>query len=231
MKVDCVNNNNLYYSNPKREPSFGAVHPVRYFVKSETDGGFHQVTELEILKTLQRKIVTWLNKDYNDAQRRKKGLSVRIPKVDKDKPIRERIVRFFKNRVPDYLKRNQVHAFRKTNSLGEIESYLLSGKTVDMAADCAKPICFARHSAKERFDLIADSFGIDLKKAQEAIMADRDRDLKFAKAQYIEDLYSRIKQCLLSTDINNSHFDAYFVPLSKGGKTKYELVDAKFNGR
>ena len=121
MKIESSRNSIL---------SFQAVHPTRYYVRCE-DGTFHHVVNSDVVKTLQRKLVTWLNKDYHDTIRLTTGKPVKNESVG-EKTIRERIVRFFRNRDIDYREKNIVRSFNTTNVLRETESYILTGKSANI---------------------------------------------------------------------------------------------------
>lgn len=84
-----IHNISTYNTQNSPRTSFGAIHPTKYYVKLD-DGAYHEVRSQKLIKSLQRKIITWLNKDYNSAQKSKK----QAKETAQSKALRERIVRF-----------------------------------------------------------------------------------------------------------------------------------------
>lgn len=207
--------------------SFTSVHPAVYFVKG-SDGKFHQVFSADIIKTLQRKMVGWLNKPYNDSVAIKKGKKPKISKVEspEDKSIRDRLVRFFYNNDPDYAKRPLVRSFYTKNNNGKIYSFILSGQSSELVEAAAKPIGQARGVIKAKKDNITKNFGIDAHRAKNYVPKEDVRELAEASKNYHEDAVKVIKTLLSQNRLRDMRFEAYFVPYMKGKEVKYQLTDA-----
>lgn len=208
-------------------PSFTSVHPAVYFVKG-TDGKFHQVSSADIIKTLQRKIVGWLNKPYNDSAAIKKGKKPKVSKSEspEEKSIRDRLVRFFYNNDPDYAKRPFVRSFYTKNNNGRLYSFILSGQSSELVEAAAKPIGQARGVIKAKKDNITKNFGIDEYRAKNYVPREDVRELAEASKNYHEDAVKVIKTLLSQNRPRDMRFEAYFVPYTKGKEVKYQLADA-----
>ena len=69
---------NSYNNQNKSKPSFGAIHPCLYYVK-KGEQSYQLVTDADLIKnTLQKKIVTWLNRNYNARMKAATGSSVKL---------------------------------------------------------------------------------------------------------------------------------------------------------
>lgn len=219
MKIDGNQNNSAL--------SFSAIHPARFYVKCE-DGEFHRVVSHKVIKSLRRKTVTWLNKDYYDEIRLTNGESIKKESV-KDKALRERLVRFFVNRDPDYREKNIVRSFTTTNGFREPELYILTGKSAEIVDNAAKKIENFHSDLKERAEILSDGYGIELEKVKKYITDRSVFQQNAIKRNYHDSLKDTIENILKVFDPKNSLFEAYFVPHAKGKNITYELVDAKFN--
>lgn len=207
--------------------SFSAVHPARYYVRCE-DGAFHHVVAADVVKKLQRKLVTWLNKDYYDEIRLTAGKPIKN-ESNSEKVLRQRLVRFFMNRDTDYKEKNVVRSFNTTNSFQETESYILTGKSAEIIDGAAKSIRDFHGDIRDYAQGISEVYGIEVEKVKKYI-TDRFHGQKLAvKREYHDGLKAVIKRLLQYYNPKNSLFEAYFVPKVKGKNVKYELVDAKFN--
>lgn len=219
MKIDGVQ-----YSS---SPSFGSIHPVRFYVKCE-DGEFHQVVSGKVIKSLRRKLVTWLNKDYYDEIRLTESKSVKKESKN-EKSLRERLVRFFVNRNSDYREKNIVRSFSTTNRYREPEVYILTGKSTELVDNAAKPFENFHSDIKERAEFLSDSYGIEVEKVKKYISAQSSVQKNIVAKQYYDVLSKTIKKILAEFDPKNSLFEVFFVPSVKGKNVKYELVNATFN--
>ena len=83
-----IHNISTYNTQNTPRTSFGAIHPTKYYVKLD-DGAYHEVRSQKLIKSLQRKIITWLNKDYNSTQKSKK----QAKETAQSKALREQIGR------------------------------------------------------------------------------------------------------------------------------------------
>ena len=230
MKVDK-------FSTPARsnaKPYFGAVHPAKYYVKCE-DGVFREVPSAKTIKRLQRKLVGWLNKLHHDNNRVMNGETPRVIKSEtpQEKSLRERLVRFFINRDKDYAQRNVVNSFYETVSSDRVNSYIFTGDSVDVIQDVAKPLGQIRGDIRERKNILSMYHGVDFDQADKYLPAKVTREEKHASHNYFNKVKNFITRIFSNPNarVQHSVFEAYFVPHLKGKNIKYELVDAKFNGR
>lgn len=227
--TDVSFQNSVYNSNIKAgvKPSFTSVHPSVYFVKG-SDGKYHQVFSADVIKSLQRKIVGWLNKPYNDSAAVKNGKKPKVSKLEspEEKSLRDRLVRFFYNNDPDYAKKAFVRSFYTENNNGNLYSFILSGQSSDLVEAAAKPIGQARGIIKAKKDNISKYFGIDEQRAKNYVPREDVRGLAEASKNYHEDAVKVIKTLLSQNRPRDMRFEAYFVPYNKGKEIKYQLVDA-----
>ena len=207
--------------------SFSAIHPARYYVKCE-DGNFHRAVSGEVVRTLQRKLVTWLNKDYYDEIRLTNGKPAKNETAG-EKAIRERLVKFFVNRDSDYREKNIVRSFNTTNLFRETESYILTGKSAEIIDGAAKSIRDFNGDLRDRAEGLSEVYGIEVDKVKK-YLSDRAAGQKLAvKREYHDGLKTVINRLLQHYNPKNTPFEAYFIPKVKGKSVKYELVDAKLN--
>lgn len=218
MQIDGLKNSAM---------SFQAIHPARYYVRCE-DGRFHHAVSGDVVKTLQRKIVAWLNKDYNDEIRLTTGKPVKKESIG-EKAIRERLVRFFINRDTDYRTKRVVRSFNTTNSLRETESYILTGKSAEIVENEAQSIRNFHGDIRDRAEGISEYYGIEVDKVKKYISDKAESQEMAVKRGYHDNLKKLINKFLQMFDPKNSLFEVYFIPKVKGKNVKYELVDAKLN--
>ena len=207
--------------------SFQAVHPARYYVRCE-DGLFHHAVNSDVVKTLQRKLVTWLNKDYYDTIRLTTGKPVKNGSAG-EKAIRERIVRFFRNRDVDYREKNIVRSFNTTNALRETESFILTGNSANIIDSAAKSIRNFNSELRNRAEGLSEVYGIEVHKVKKYVHDKASWEKSAVKREYHDGLKTIINRLLGHNDPKNSLLELYFVPKVKGKNVKYELVDAKLN--
>lgn len=209
------------------KPSFTSVHPTVYFVRNQ-DGKYVQVTAKDTVKTLQRKIITWLNKAYNDANNVRNG---KVPKSSKsesneDKILKMKLVRFFQMNDPDYAKKPFVRSYYTENQNGRMYSFILSGPSCDLVEAAAKPIGQARGAIKTKKDNIKSYFGIDEQKAKSYISKSDVNSISEAAKNYRSDAEKIIRNLLAQNRPKDMRFEAYFVPYMKGKEVKYTLSGA-----
>lgn len=207
--------------------SFTSVHPTVYFVKQK-DGKYVQVTAKDTIKTLQRKIITWLNKAYNDANNMRNG---KVPKASKsesneDKILKMKLVRFFQMNDPDYAKRPFVRSYYTENQNGKMYSFILSGPSCDLVEAAAKPIGRARGVIKTKKDNIINYFGVDEQRAKNYISRSEVNSIGEAAKNYRSDAEKIIKNLLSQNRPKDMRFEAYFAPYMKGKEIKYNLEGA-----
>ena len=206
--------------------SFCSVHPARFFVKRE-NGEYFQITSKESSDKFRKYLSKLLSYDYNiqySSNKYKKESA-------EQKSIRERLVRFFKNRDIDYKNKNIASSFLRINSQNEAEVYILTGNTATIMKNAANEIVNVQHRANERTEAIMSNFQINYNKARSMIKEEINTQVSYAKSTYFHKVWDEIRKILNLNDIKNSRFDAYFEPYKSGSKIKYRLVDAKFNGR
>lgn len=229
MKVDNFSIN----TQSSVKPSFGAVHPAKYYIKCQ-DGVFREVSTAKTVKSLQRKLVTWLNKLHHDSKRIVNGEAPRVIKseTEKDKTLRERLVRFFTNRDKDYAERNVVNSFYENLEDGNINSYIFTGNSIDVIQNVAKPLGQIRGDIRERKNILTMYHGVDFNQADKYLPSAMVNDESIASKNYFNKVKNFIKKVFSNPNSQsvNSLFEAYFIPHIKGKNIKYELVDAKFNG-
>src|SRR5574344_1317932 len=213
MIINAIGVQNSFYKskNNNINPSFGAIHPSKYFLKCE-DGSNVEITSGELLKTLQRKLVGWLNKLHNDATNIMNGKSPKTLKSEKpeEKALRERLVRFFLNHDNDYANTRVVRSYYPMNYAEKGKQFILTGHSIHFVDDAAKPIGQVKGDIRAKAEILSEYYGIGNTKAKNYVHGEQDFDLKLAQKHYYESV------------------EAYFTPKFKGKKIKYELVDAYF---
>lgn len=211
-----------------RKPSFGAIHPVRYFVKCE-DGYFHKVVNTNKAKDLQRKLVGWLNKAYDETTL---AVSENVQKQKKDhseSALRKRFVRFFLGWDKDYARNKVVRSFYTENSQREVRPYIISGDMVSVIDNEAKQIGRVKRDLKLKKETISYYYGVDMKNAEHYLSSeDKLREINTAKA-FHDSINAKIDANMSLSKPENTMLDVYFVPYTtKKNLVKYNLVDAKF---
>ncbi len=221
---------NVFALNASVLPVFGAVHPSKYFVKNQ-DGKYVEVKSVELVKTLQRKLIGWLNKQHNDNLNIVSGRAASVKPVNaSEKPLFSRLVRFFINRDEDYKKNPIARSFYDLNRQKGAESYILTGHSISIVEDAAKPIRNVKRDIKVDSNEISDTYGLDLDKTKRFVSENSNIALLEATKTYFHSAKSVIRRVLQKFDKKNSVFEAYFTPVIKGKKVKYELENATFNG-
>ncbi len=221
--------NREYSSN--KNVTFGAVHPVRYFMKCD-DGSFHKVVEPKCVKTLQRKLIGWLNTSFNEQNKISQGSVVKKVKnvPPEKKSLADRFVRFITANDGDYAANKVARSFYTENSIKEAQSYIITGDTSQMVDEAAKPIGRARRDIKGKKDIIKHYYGISEKEARSFVPhQDKQKEI-----QAVQDFNAVVKQkiheILNKHDPKNSLLDVFFVPrINKGKSIDYVVVDAKLN--
>jgi len=223
MQVNSIN-----ISNPgqikSQKPSFGAVHPARYFIR-ELDNTYAQVTDKDMIKLLQRKIVTLLNKEAND---RILVLQGKVPKSETaaGKSLRERLVRFFAGNDADYAHRRMACSFYDTRYKENIP-YIFTGNSAEDVTNIAKPIGKLKSELHSKINSLRARFGISSEEARRRLPREEE-DLYNAQSNYYRTLYRIVKEEVKPEKPANSYFDAYFEPVRVKRKTDYTLLNAEF---
>lgn len=227
--ISIQNYNNFSTKGSMNEkPSFTSIHRAVYFVKGN-DGKYTQVSANSTIKTLQRKIVTWLNQSFNDAKNIRQGKSPKVSKSETadEKALKIRLARFFQLNDPDYAKRPFVRSFYTASKQdGRMISFILSGPSCDMVEAAAKPIGQARGAIKTKKDNLSKYFGIEGQRANAYLTKSAENSVSEAAKNYRSDAEKIIKNLLSQNRPKDMRFEAYFVPYMKGKEIKYRLEDA-----
>lgn len=225
MKIDNMHS----VSTTAQHPSFKAVHPARYFIKCE-DGEFHKATLPKTVKSLQRKIITWLNKEFYASEKRINGIAPKTVKENEiDQKLRERLVKFFLGNDRDYKERQIAKSFYSTNKYNEQSAIILTGESTDILEEAVKPLGQVRKEIKTKKDLISHYYKVTIEEAKKYLSAKDYSDELGAKKSFHEDVKKQLSKILSVYSPKNTCFDAYFEPRINGKKVSYELVDAKFH--
>lgn len=227
MQVETITSGN---KKNVRVQSFGSIHPVRYFIKCE-NGEYVQIKSPKVIKTVQRKLVTWLNKLHNET---KNIMSGKTPKTRKseselDKSLRERLVRFFVNHDWDYRQNKVVRSFYHSEKQGETIPYILTGHTTGYIDDAAKSIERKSSDIKDKAGIISEYYGIPLDEAKRFIPQSDNAELSKVKKNYCKKIAEVIKNILRQKNPSDKTLNAYFIPHIKGKDIKYELTNATFD--
>lgn len=218
----------LYSMPTYARPTFTAVHPARYFVSDEA-GNWVRVDTKDLIRTLQRKLIGYLNYAYN-LSRRAEGAKVK-KESDLDRTLRERLVRFFKNRDKDYCYRECARSVYDTTYSGDLVPYILTGNSVDAANENGKMVGKAKKFLKDKITHAKYQLNMTEKEAKNSLSGDDLYYRNDATNTYYRNIRSYISNVLKSGNPENSPFDAYFVARKKGKRVTYELVQATLNGK
>ena len=223
-----------YNNKSAKQPSFQAIHPTLFYLKVG-ENSYQQVTDPELVKSLQKKITTWLNHDYNIRLKELKGLPQKTkPETPETKAIRERITRFFVNRDQDFRYPNHDRALSYFNThmtTGSLRSYLFTGKSAEVLDICAEKIKDVQSQIKRLTSDLEHFYGFKYSDAKERASKELEQELMLAKSNY----HKRVLEVLSSPEEKanpvNTVFTAFFEPVTKGKKTSYNLINAEFEPR
>jgi hypothetical protein len=234
MNIQSISVTPYNYQN-KSKPSFGAIHPTRYFEMVD-ENTYRQIVDADLIKnTLQKKIVTWLNHDYNARMKLRNGSTVKSkPETPATKAIRERITRFFINNDSDYRKFGQDRAssyFNTNMNTGVMHSYLFTGESVNVLDVQAENIKNVQSQIKRLASDMQGYYGFKYDDAKARASKELEFDLAKAKSDYHEAVLSLLRDPKEKANPKNTVFNAFFLPITKGKKTTYELVNATFEPR
>ncbi len=223
MKIDKVN---------YKSPTFEAIHPSRYFIKCE-DGHFRQVTNPDTIRTLQGRVVKWLNQPMHDAQRVMDGnpRKTKSSETAAQKAMKERLIRFFTNNDSDYKKRQVVRSvYLSPKGRESVSPYVLTGDTVDLAGD-GKPIGKVHGNIREAREYMRTYYGISEEQASRYVSASDANRLSQAKADYHRQSEDCVRKLMQDENVDRSTINFYFEPVigkkSKNG-VKFNLLNAIF---
>ncbi|MBE7712650.1 MAG: hypothetical protein E7Z87_02790 [Cyanobacteria bacterium SIG26] len=228
VKVTDYSKNNNY------KPSFGAIHPCLYFEKVGEDS-FRLITDNDLIKnTLQKNIVTWLNRNYNARLKVAQCSPVKSkPETPETQAIRERITRFFRNRDNDYKQPNQdrVSSYYYTDSKGVLKPYIFTGKSVDILDVQANKIKQIHSDVNRLAEDLQMFYGFKYSEAKEKAAKELEQNLSDAKVAYHNSVLNILRSPEAKADPANTVFSAVFEPIIRGKKTTYKLIDADFEPR
>lgn len=219
----------------KSTPTFGAIHPCLYYVKSG-DGSYRMVTDGDLIKnTLQKKLVTWLNHNYNKRMKAAQGSSVKSrPETPETKALRERLTRFFINRDEDYRTKGQDRTasyFNTDMTTGLVRPYIFTGKSIGILDSCADRIKQVQSQIKRLTEDLQCFYGQKYADAKTKATAEFEPELMAAKAAYHETVMELLRSPAAKSDPKNTVFSAFFEETTKGKKKTYTLVNANFEQR
>jgi hypothetical protein len=221
---------NSYGDNSYRYPSFGAVHPARFFVRTE-GGEFCEVTSRITVDRLRKHISKMLNRSRNEARKRAMGIYKKSPaEKSETRTIREWLENVFIKHDEHYARRNEVSSFARTNSMGETKAFFMTGDSVNISQDAAQPISDAWRYANDRAEVVSDNLKISYEKAKDYLKGEREDRISGAKYSYFSTVYNKIREILGQNELINSHLDMFFDMKLSGKTVNYKLVDVKFNG-
>ena len=226
---------NQYNNQNKSKPSFGSIHPCLYYVKTG-EGSFKLVTDADLIKNnLQKKVITWLNHNYNKRLKAMVGSSKPSkPETPATKAIRERLTRFFVNRDSDYRMQGQDRAasyFNTDANTGMVRPYIFTGRSVTVLDNLADNIKRVQSQIKRLTEDLQHFYGLKYADAKARAAAELEHDLMAAKSAYHEEVMTLLRSPQAKSDPKNTVFNAFFEETTKGKKTTYTLVNANFDQR
>lgn len=234
MNIQSINVTPYNYQN-KSTPTFGAIHPCLYYVKVG-DGSYKMVTDPDLIKnTLQKKIVIWLNHDYNARMKAAQGSTVKSkPETPATKALRERLTRFFINRDEDYRIKGQDRGasyFNTDMTTGLVRPYIFTGKSIGILDSCADRIKQVQSQIKRLTEDLQGFYGFKYAEAKAKAAAEFEPELLAAKSAYHETVMELLRSPQAKSDPKNTIFSAFFEETTKGKKKSYTLVNANFEQR
>ncbi len=203
MRIEKININ---LNNSKTNTNFKSTYPIVHWV-AEANGSYAPVSNLELVKKLQGKIIRVLNKPLKDS---KKVIN----------PTEQNLRAYIGSSDVDYRNLAKVRSFYN-RFLSSVEkyspvSYIISGKDVDIFEDyLAKSIGKAKHNAKELLNNPYSPETVD------AIRLYNNKGLS-----YVNNKNNRIKDENGMGYILHTKFE---IIRNKLGKIKdYRFIDARF---
>lgn len=235
MNIQAVNGQNYRSNTIKSTPTFGAIHPCLYYLKTGEDS-YKLITDADLIKNnLQRKLITWLNHNYNARIKVAQG-NFGKPKAEsmESKALRERLVRFFVNRDSDYRVAGQDKAasyFNTDNTTGLLRSYIFTGPSVSILESLGDKIKNVQHQIKVLTRDLQDFYRLKYIDAKDKAAKELEPELMAAKSTYHETVMRLLQSKEAKSNPKNTMFSAFFEAKTKGKKTTYELINAKFEPR
>lgn len=198
-------------------PSFTSIHRAKYFVKWD-DGYYYRPASDEVVRKLQRSIITMLNKGKSDSGKQPSA-------ADK---LRQRLVDFFMRKDVDYAQNPVARSFYPLG--GNSDSFVITGTNIHLVDEAAKPIGRVWRKTNGKADILACDYGMSSDMARRQAAASSEVELADAKRDYFDTVMRKINNILANKNPKDSVFSAFFEPRKNGSKVTYELVDAKFGG-
>lgn len=228
MKIEGNFSPNVYGQKPVsyNAPSFESVHPSRYFIRLD-NGSFTQVTDGNLIRTLQRRLITWLNKkDIAGFEKpSKKPLS---KAAEKERQLKDRLVKFFINNDNDYAHHRVVKSFYSDNRVtNTTQSYIFSGQHTQILDEAAKPIGRIKADIKNKIATACEEYCLSPQEAKLKLSGPEDEFLLSAKVNYYDIVNKYLSRSEVKTNPKNTVFDVYYVPVKKGKKLDYQLYNAE----
>ncbi len=229
MKIEGNFSQNAYSANCRMasSPSFKAVHPTRYFLRLD-NGSFVQVTDGNLIRTLQRRLITWLNK--SEILWHQTPANKPLTKAsEKEHSLKVRLIRFFMSNDVDYSQKRVVKSFYSDNRhTNTTDSYIFSGHQTEILDTYAKPIGRLKADIKNKIAVVCEENFLTPQEAKLKLSGKEDNDLMSAKINYYDTINKYLSRNDVKANPRNTIFDAYFVPVKKGKKADYQLYNAEF---
>jgi len=223
MKIE----NRSLYNIPGKNPAFASIYRSVYFIKCQ-DGQYRQVTNSDTIRKLQRGLISWLNKSFNDGRRAQKSSNVLRNNVRpaSENFLMNRFVNFILNSDRDYLKRKVAKSIY-LDSNRNIRSYIVTGETAELCSD-AKDIGKIHSQIKEaRNEML--NYGFSKQQAELYISSADSRRLRQAKYDYHRNNEECVRSLMKDDNVDKSVLNLYFEPnleKTKKGKLDFKLVNA-----
>ncbi len=228
MKVDKISVCDNKYKYIANRPSFGAIHTVKYCLKA-ADGKFYYVSDNDVIRQLQRKLVNWLNAHHNDFNRKLRGEQIKPKNMRaEDKSMRERLVNFFINNDADYKTHRLVRSAYIDTAKDSVTPYIVTGKHATRIDDASKGIENVHRGINDRRDLNAESLGARTR--HDVPLSEVDKfNIQQAKQDYHRQKGLVVKDLMANPQVDKSVVTFYFESVPQKGKQKgpnFRLLNA-----
>jgi hypothetical protein len=212
MKVEsiCITNRNNATHVKKQNPSFQAIHPANYFIKSQ-DGNYLRVTNTNIIQALQKKVISLLNRTINADEHIIDGTFYKVRKESAHlQKQRKALENFFAENDKDYATRKYAKSiYIKTYK--NIEPFIVTGKTTEITAN-GKSISKAYQKINEAKQVAQAYYGISEKDSERFVTSADKKTLEQAKENYHKENEIAIKKIIDDNKTDKSTVNFYFSP-------------------
>jgi len=230
--IPAVTPYSTYNRTKSSNPSFSAIHRMHYYVRW-SDDHYYRAPE-EVVKDLQKYIVTLLNKDYNAMQRGATNQSNTTANAVKDS-----LVSYFKREDSDYViyKKNgvgygMVCSFYPKKMPDGYGACILTGNDMQRAKNQGRGIGQVYKRAKTSAQEMSREHDISYEKAREELKSSYKSELSTAKEDYYKQTERMIRETLLKKRQKDSDVKIFFEPaIEEDGKCVYKLADVEFVSR